>query len=376
MAVSEKGFNLKLLFVINNLTKGGAETLLVNFLQKLKESSSLNIEILLLENIGHESNLQIIKDLEIPCHFLRDKGLYNPYKIIKALYTFIRTHNYDLIHVHLFPAMYWIAILKWTNIFTGRLIFTEHSISNRRIGKWYYKGIERIIYNCYDKVICISEAIKNKLDSWVVKHDSLVVISNGIDISPIQFRTNIFDIIELQPGDKVVLMVARFEPPKDHYTLVDAITLLEKPEIKVLLAGEGRLLDSVRKYIQEKGVIRQFNFIGVRNDIRSLMSAVDLNILSTEYEGVSGVAIEAMLSLKPFLGSNVPGVREVVGDQEGLFTYKDSVELAHKIRILLYNKEEIARNILLNTQKAVLYDINTMVKKHIDLYKTTDLLAK
>jgi glycosyltransferase involved in cell wall biosynthesis len=214
------------------------------------------------------------------------------------------------------------------------------------------------------------------LDSWVVKHDSLVVISNGIDISPIQFRTNIFDIIELQPGDKVVLMVARFEPPKDHYTLVDAITLLEKPEIKVLLAGEGRLLDSVRKYIQEKGVIRQFNFIGVRNDIRSLMSAVDLNILSTEYEGVSGVAIEAMLSLKPFLGSNVPGVREVVGDQEGLFTYKDSVELAHKIRILLYNKEEIARNILLNTQKAVLYDINTMVKKHIDLYKTTDLLAK
>ncbi len=98
------------------------------------------------------------------------------------------------------------------------------------------------------------------------------------------------------------------------------------------------------------------------------MKSVDLNILSTEYEGLSGVTIESLAANKPFIGTDVPGVRELVGDSYSLFKYQDIDGLAEKIKSLLFEAEKIDKNTTLNFKKVKQFDINFMLKEHLLLY--------
>jgi glycosyltransferase involved in cell wall biosynthesis len=143
---------------------------------------------------------------------------------------------------------------------------------------------------------------------------------------------------------------------------------LQNTNIKVLLAGEGRTQKSVKSYVIANGLEKQCFFLGVRNDIRSVMKSVDLNVLSTEYEGLSGVTIESLAANKPFIGTDVPGVKELVGDNYGLIEYQDFEKLAEKISSLLFDSEKINQNTTLNFMKVKQFDINFMLKEHLLLY--------
>jgi glycosyltransferase involved in cell wall biosynthesis len=150
--------------------------------------------------------------------------------------------------------------------------------------------------------------------------------------------------------------------------LLNAVKKLKNSDIKLLFAGEGRTQIEVKRYALANGLGKQCFFLGVRNDIRSLMKSVDLNVLSTEYEGLSGVTIESLVANKPFIGTDVPGVKEIVGDDFGLVKFQDVENLAKKINSLLFDVEKIRQNTNLNSIKVKKFDIDTMLKEHLLLY--------
>lgn len=361
---------MKILFVINNLTKGGAETLLVNFLVKAVKISNIEVELLVLVNKINDSNLSLIRSANINLHILCNDGLYNPFKITRLLKKFFEGRNYSCIHVHLFPAMYWIAILHWLGVLKCPIIFTEHSNMNNRIGQLKFKWIERKIYDRYKVIICVSKSVAQTLQNWVVPSSKLIVINNGIDLVAGKTLIDVKKELNFDSNALIILMVARFEPNKDHITLLKAVKLLQNTNIKVLLAGEGRTQNEVRKFVMANGLEDQCIFLGVRDDIRSIMCSVDLNVLSTEYEGLSGVTIESLAANKPFIGTDVSGVKEIVGDRYSLVQYKDVDKLAEKINRLLYDSRKINENAALNFINAKKYDIDLMLKEHLHLYST------
>jgi hypothetical protein len=114
---------LKVLHVINSLATGGAEKLLVEALPRFLEQD-VQVDLLLLDGARTSFYKELEKKFTGNIISLSGHSTYNPLHIIR-LRAYLK--NYDLIHVHLFPALYWVAISKFLFNIKVPLFFTEHS---------------------------------------------------------------------------------------------------------------------------------------------------------------------------------------------------------------------------------------------------------
>ncbi len=357
---------MKILIVINSLATGGAEKLVAEMLP-LYEKAGLNADLLLLNDNDHPF-LDRLKDHYTGKIFSLGKGsVYNPMHSIRLSSHF---KNYDVIHVHLFPALYWAAFAKMISFSSGKMVFTEHSTSNKRRGKLLFRIFDKIAYSMFSKIVCISNEVKNDLQNHLnLQDDKFAVIGNGVNLHTISNATG-YQKSELNLNGKYVMMqVSSFRYPKDQLTLVKALRYL--PENMVLcLVGEGENLEAFKDHPDVKEFSNRIFFLGQRLDVAQLMKTADVNILSSAYEGVSLSAIEAMASGKPFVASDVRGLNELAGGAALLFPYQDEkafAEVVSKIR----NNDAFANEISQACMnRAAQYDINATVSAHVELYKS------
>ena len=138
---------MKILHVINSLHTGGAEKLLLETLPKY-EKSGIELDLLLLN--GDETSFYESFSIEFSgtIHSLGQKSVYNPVHIIGVRKYLV---TYDIVHVHLFPALYWVAIASFFCSKSLKLVFTEHNITNRRFESKWSKHIDKMIYSAYDR---------------------------------------------------------------------------------------------------------------------------------------------------------------------------------------------------------------------------------
>ena len=222
------------------------------------------------------------------------------------------------------------------------------------------------MYGRYDKVVCISELTKKNLlqhigDSF---EDKCVIIYNGIDI------TTFANSSSPLPNGKKILMVSAFREQKDQKTLIR--TMKELPSeymLELAGGGEDRLITECKLLVQELHLDERVKFLGVRTDIPALLNAANVVVLSSHYEGLSLSSLEGMASGRPFVASDVEGLRDIVGGYGVLFPHEDATALANEIRRLcedeLYAKEVAVRC----QERARMFDIEAMVQNYLDLYQ-------
>lgn len=269
-------------------------------------------------------------------------------------------------HTHLFSAQYFTALAKILSGFKTPLVFTEHSTSDRRFSKKRFRLIDSWIYNNYTKIISITDEINRA----VIKHTGISVnktriIKNGINLEKFisaapQHKSSINS--ELKEEDYIIIQISSFRYPKDQPTVIKSLLYLPD-NIKLVLVGDGVERIKTENLVQELGLTHRVLFLGVRTDIPSLLKTADVSILSTHYEGFGLVAVEGMASGKPFIGTNVPGLREVVKDAGILFPQGDYHKLAEEILKLMNDKEHYNRVAARCVERASKYDIDTMVDK-------------
>lgn len=356
---------MKILHYINNLGSGGAEKLLTEILPLIKQkghevtlvisNSKMNVEKY--ENILNKLNIKIIN---------LNTSFYNPYQIM-LLARLIVKGNYDIVHSHLFPSQYWLALASFFLPSNVIFIKTEHSNSNKRRKYFALRFLESFIYKRYHAIIAISENVKMNLDNWLTDHNNIIVIHNGVNINSLrneeQYPT------ELLSKEFVnILMVGRFDGfIKDQMTLVKTMKFLPE-NYKLYFAGDGPKLEDIKIKVSELKLDHKLVFLGFKENIYGFMKGADFNILSTNYEGLSGVALESLASGKPFLGSDVIGVKDVVPDQSFLFKKGDALTLAKKIREISDNKSLKDELISKANSHVIRFDINIMTKKYLNLY--------
>lgn len=156
------------------------------------------------------------------------------------------------------------------------------------------------------------------------------------------------------PADtRIVGMVARVAPQKDYETLVKAATQIAAahPNVCFLIVGDNSLekvhrehYEKVRRLLLEQGVASFFVFTGFRKDVRPMISAMDVFVLSTHLEGFPLVILEAMAQGKPVVATAVDGIPEIVFDEVTglLYPHGDHERLAGKIISLLDSEERAA----------------------------------
>lgn len=360
---------MKILHIINNLATGGAEKLILDTLPRYAEQGIV-ADLLLLNG----ENFPFLKELKGKncCRvFSLGKGsVYNPLHIFRLI-PYLK--KYDIIHVHLFPAQYFVVLAKIISRSKTTLIFTEHCSSNRRLENKLFGIIDKQIYKFYTKVVCISNEVKDLLVKYSnLNEKNFHVIENGINLEKIHSskaynKEKIVDSIK--QTDQLLIQVAGFRAQKDQTTLIKAMGSLPD-KFKLILVGDGILRQDAIALVETMKLSDRVFFLGIRTDIPALLKTADLIILSSKYEGLSLSSIEGMASGKPFIASDVPGLSEIVKNAGILFPVGDHQKLAAEILHLSSDKEHYNKIAAQCLQRAQEFDISKMVHKHIALYQT------
>lgn len=163
-------------------------------------------------------------------------------------------------------------------------------------------------------------------------------------------------------------MSAAFRYPKDHETVIRALHLLPN-NYHLLLAGDGERRTMVEDFVEKELLSQRVHFLGNRNDVANVLKAADVIVMSSRYEGLSLSSLEGLASGRPVVASDVPGLREIVGDAGLLFPQGDAQALAKTILDLEENATLCQQTIEKGLQLALQYDISTMIEAYWQVYQ-------
>lgn len=357
---------MRLLHIINSLNTGGAEKLILDTLP-LFAQKGIEVDLLLLMKTESPFLNKLKKEKCCKIFEFSYTNVYNPWMIFKIRKIIT---NYDIVHVHLFPALYWTALAYFFSRTKCKLIFTEHSTSNKRMRFRFINLVEKIIYKNYNAIIAITHDVKERIIKHIGNLVEIVVINNGTDIFQIDsikgYEKNIFKNYTSK-NDIFLIQVSSFRKAKDQPTLIKA--MLHLPEnIKLVLVGDGPLIHESIDLVSQLNLKKRVEFLWIRKDPIALIKTCNIAVLSSNWEGFGLVAIEAMASGKPLIASDVDGLREVVTGGGILFKKGDDRELASLIIELLEKPkyyQEVANRCV---NRAKDYDTSFMVEKTINLY--------
>ena len=353
---------MKILHVITSLRIGGAEKLMVDLLPRLRDLNK-NVELAVFDGVQTQF-LEQLEESGIKIHkFGVNSNVYHLNNLIKLSSFF---DNYEIIHTHntacqLFAAID--SIGKKTILCT-----TEHNTSNKRREIKGLKWADKWMYSRYQKIICISDQAETNLRTYLGSDSQkITTIYNGINLERFQEAQPNY---ELKPHkDKIIVtMVAAFRPQKDHLTLFKALKLLPD-NFELWLVGDGEIRKEVEQMCEQEGVKERTIFWGLRNDVPTILKTSDIIVMSSHYEGLSLSNVEGMSCGRPFIASDVDGLREVVKGHGVVFPHQDYQTLAKEI-IRLTEDKDYADQIIRQCQaKAAEYDITVMAEKYNAVYQ-------
>ena len=354
---------MKIVHVINSLAVGGAEKLLLDMLPLLNKKG-VKSDLILLSADDSFFSKSISNNINFNVINLNFKSPYNPLVLIKLLKY---TRHYDVIHSHLFPAFYFIALIKVFNK-SLKIILTEHNSHNFRSKYKLLHKLDMFVFSLYDIIISISEDVEKRLVSLNCSNKS-ILIPNGINIDLYkQAKPADLSVFNNNVNVNFIIQVSSFRSQKDQETLIKSLQYLPR-NINLLLVGEGPEKHKHEIIVSKLKLQNRVFFLGARIDIPNLIKASDVVVLSTNYEGFGLAIVEGMAAGNPCIGSDVDGLREVLKNGGLLFKKGDYFELSEIIRKLLDSKDYYNKISLNCQKKSNSYDINKMVDSYINVYK-------
>lgn len=351
---------MRILQIINSLAMGGAEKLVTESAVLFRRKNVImDVVTLKYTNSALENEIESVS--------LSKGSVYNPFLIFKIIPLL---KKYDLIHIHLFPTLYWVVIAKFISFSNVKLIYTEHSTNNKRRGNKLLQLFDRLIYRGLDKIVTISSEVDIKLKTHLAfkSYEQTILIHNGINFEKYNnaspyLKSNYFD------DDSIVLIqVSSFRYPKDQKTVIDALQILPR-KYKLLLVGTGPDIDILKKYCEKLNLADRIKFLGIRTDVQCLLKMSDFIILSSAYEGMSLSSIEGMSVGKPFIASKVSGLTSIVEGYGILFEFGNYEELANIIEKLHLNENlyiEVSTKCL---KRAKMFSLTNTVDQYIGVYQ-------
>jgi glycosyltransferase involved in cell wall biosynthesis len=178
------------------------------------------------------------------------------------------------------------------------------------------------------------------------------VIYDGIEARPRDRqagRQRLLAQFSLPSDARLVGMVGRLAPQKDHATLIRAAArvVAVEPTVRFLVVGDHTETDAARQryralaqQVEERRLGDHVIFTGFRDDVPELLSGLDVSVLATNFEGFGLVIVEALAQGTPVIATDVGGVNEIITDQVTGLLHRlgDDADLGEKILALLSNK--------------------------------------
>ncbi|HLD83112.1 MAG TPA: glycosyltransferase family 4 protein [Candidatus Omnitrophota bacterium] len=370
---------VNLLYVITKLELGGAQKQLLSLLALLDKERFRPFLFTAQEGLLI-SEAQTISGLILKKSSWLERPI-NPFKDFLALieiYRFIKKNKIDLVHTHSSKA----GIL---GRFAARLakvkliIHTVHGWSfndyQPRLIRRLFICLERITTKFSHKIIVVSNYDKQKgLSNGIGEEEKYRLIRYGIDADAFNIKdSGIRSEFGLSPQEPLVGMIACFKPQKAPLDFIKLASLVSQslPKVKFLLVGDGILRPQVENLIKKFNLQGKVILSGWRRDIPQILSAMDVFVLTSLWEGLPISVLEAMAAAKPVAATDTGGIAEVIIEAKTGFLAApgDMPKLSERL-ICLLQDENLRKLIAKNARIALSLDFlaSNTAKRIQELY--------
>jgi glycosyltransferase involved in cell wall biosynthesis len=307
---------MRILFLSTSMGMGGADKQLLSAAQALRSRGHevMIVSLVPLGPMGLESRRSGIptQSLEMPRGVPDPRGMWR-------LVRLARTWKPDVLHSHMIHANLMARALRLV-VPVPVVVATIHSLfEGGPLWMAAYKLTNRLV----DGITIVSQAAADRyVNDGIVPGELLRVVPNGVDLDrfhslPAGARASTRESLGVE--DRFAwLAVGRFEVAKDYPTMLRAFAQIvkEQPRAVLLLVGRGTLQSEAEALVRELGLESSVRFLGVRDDIPELMGAADGYLMSSAWEGMPMVLLEAAAAGLPIVATRVGGNHEVVRDGE------------------------------------------------------------
>ena len=293
-------------------------------------------------------------------------------------YRYLRRERVDVLHAHKFGSNLWGTVM-------GRLARVPVIVAHEHT--WSFEGQplrrfgdREIIARGTSTFIAVSrEDRRRMIEIERIDPDDVLFLPNGIPTPPPPTGADVRAELGIPAGVPVIGTVSVMRPQKALDVLLRATRILvgEFPQLKVLIAGEGDMREALGELAHELGIDDNVEFLGVRTDVPDVLSALDVAVSSSDFEGSPLSVMEYMEAARPVVATRVGGVPDLIDDGvHGLVVEPQNPEAFAAAVAELLGDPERAREMGRRGQerRRAEFDIDVMVKRLEELY--TELTAK
>jgi glycosyltransferase involved in cell wall biosynthesis len=295
----------------------------------------------------------------------------------------VTKEKYDIVHVHA-PIPAFITRYALRNVkHRPPVIYTAHGFHFHKGGSVVknriFLTLEQIAGPWTDYLV-----VMNREDEQAVKRHKIIPGSKlfympgiGVDIkiySP--ERASEADVqkfraeLGLKDNERFLLMIAEFNPGKRHRDALNALALLNRPDVFLVTAGVGPLEKEMKALANQLGIAERVKFLGYRRDIPVVLKAASGLLLPSEREGLPRAILEALSMGTPVISTQIRGVEDLLAGGSGLMTpVGDAPALAKAITHLLDNPDEASAMAKRGQEHVKTFDLANVLGLHDELYK-------
>lgn len=348
MASPDSGVPVRVLYAIDSLAQGGAERSLVELAPHLvRLGVDLDVAVL------HARQHVLAEELEAGGARLHDVAGRGRLDAIRRLRSLIRARRPDLVHTTLYDANQAgrVAAALCRTPVVSSLVNTPYgpdhlaepglSRARVRLAQALDATTVRLARRLHANAAHVADTMAARLR---VPRERFDVIPRGRDAEALGRRTpertrRVRQQLAVADDEQVVLALARHEQQKGLDVAVAALAEVRRrhPRARLLVAGrEGAASERLRAQIDAAGLDGAVELLGFREDVADLLAAADVFVLPSRREGFPGVVVEAMALEVPIVATDLPGVREALGEGSGtLVPVDDAGALARAVSAVL-----------------------------------------
>lgn len=281
---------------------------------------------------------------------------------LKKTYRIFKDEDIDIVHCHMtvtnvFPLF--IATLAGIKV----RISHSHLAANKNIFESFLCFLGKLFAT--DRFACGQEA-----GEAIFGKSSFRIIQNAIDLKRYKYSEEVRDTERKKLGlanNKVICHVGRFSSQKNHDFLIDVFEKLHQEDsgYKLMLIGDGELLEKVKTKVEQIGLTEHVLFLGLIDDVNIKLQASDVFILPSLFEGLCLAAIEAQASGIPCVLSDTVDYRTKINENVILVESFDIDKWKKNIQDAFLEKRCTSQQKLVEEG----FDIETEAKRLNDFYK-------
>ena len=357
---------IRVLHVLGGLGTGGTESLIMNWYRNI-DRSKVQFDFLVRSNDNNYVDEitalggRIFYTASFPRHLAKN------YKETKAI---LARKEWEVIHVHGNAAMYMLPLQLSKKLGYPCRIMHSHNVHSKNpiFSLVHRHNRKRINIYATHKLAC-----SNAAGAWMYPDAEFLVVNNAVRSERFLFDQCARSEIRTALGidDRLVLgHVGRFSKQKNHTFLLDVFYEVKKlrPDSALMLVGDGELKETIEKKATELGLTDSILFMGRRSDIGQLMSAMDIFLLPSLYEGLPVVCVESSANALTSIISEESYAQELacLPNVKIVTLKKTAFEWASIVLENLNNSDQTSRNCNLVTGSV--FDVDQVVTTLQEIY--------